>query len=184
MYFVFKLNTIEWHWNSLLCADVPLRNCSLTHSNSNDKVWWASNGRASTAWYFLVCIREPVFVCLLVCRSSRPSLTIYAEELWPTIRHAKWRLASAAAMKSINARSAVLLTGCSITHRHHSSDNNDQTSKQHRSNFLSSVLLSCTAVCLSVCEWTPLGSHNDYQTVRTLDRALDQVTTGEQTASV
>jgi len=32
MYFVFNLNTVEWHWNGLLCADVPLRNCSLTHS--------------------------------------------------------------------------------------------------------------------------------------------------------
>jgi len=31
MYFVFNLNTMEWHWNGLLCADVPLRNCSLTH---------------------------------------------------------------------------------------------------------------------------------------------------------
>jgi len=34
MYFVFNLNTMEWHWNGLLCADVPLRNCSLTHSHS------------------------------------------------------------------------------------------------------------------------------------------------------
>jgi len=32
MYFVFNLNTMEWHWNGLLCADVPLRNCSFTHS--------------------------------------------------------------------------------------------------------------------------------------------------------
>jgi len=38
MYFVFNLNTMEWHWNGLLCADVPLRNCSLTHSRNGNKV--------------------------------------------------------------------------------------------------------------------------------------------------
>jgi len=31
-WFSFVCIIILWHWNGLLCADVPLRNCSLTHS--------------------------------------------------------------------------------------------------------------------------------------------------------
>jgi len=80
---------MEWHWNGLLCADVPLRNCSLNHCVGELP-------RRGVLWgQYLLCCKisaksdnpRPSYSCLTNCRWA-PSVILdgWRKRIWTTSR--------------------------------------------------------------------------------------------------